>query len=93
MREKRINVRMVIYISHKVRRGRREFIATYAVAGAVVSFATTRVRRGRENREQKLDEKSRRIKTENFIHPLRFARPPVSGGQFAGAVRVFRFHL
>ena len=63
MREKRINVRMVIYISRKERRDRREFIASYAVAGAVVSFATTRVRRGRENREQKLDDKSRRIKT------------------------------
>ncbi len=26
-----------------------------------------------------------------LIHPLRFARPPVSGGQSAGAVAVFRF--
>ena len=28
-----------------------------------------------------------------LIHPLRFARPPVSGGQFAGAVIVFRFQF
>ena len=60
---KEYNVRMVIYISRGARRARKVFIASCAIAGAVVSFATTRVRRGMENGEQVETRSSKLIST------------------------------
>ena len=73
---KEYNVRMVIYISRGARRARKVFIASCAIAGAVVSFATTRVRRGMENGEQVETRNSKRLSTPS---PLRGTRPCLRG--------------
>ena len=69
---KEYNVRMVIYISRGARKVRKVFIASCAIAGAVVSFATTRVRRGMENGEQTETRSSKRLSTPS---PLRGTHP------------------
>ena len=65
--KKEYNVRMVIYISRGARRARKVFIASCAIAGAVVGFATTRVRRGMENGEQTETRNSKHLQQEYHV--------------------------
>ena len=85
---KEYNVRMVIYISRGGRRARKVFIASCAIAGAVVSFATTRVRRGMENGEQTETRSSKRHRTANVYPP-----PPPCGVDISLPFSPFSFHL